>query len=287
MLKSASGWSLAYLVPIALLLAVVEVIAFTLTRRRDRARRRSSARGSGTCATSVSSADAPQAAQALRRVPDIDLRSLQVRGSARVRGYVAGLAAGRGPHPHDLRAQPQPRPAPRRTGCGAPPSIAALVFVVPVPRRVRASLSSAGCPRIGQLPSWPGVGGLLETFTSAWRYSDLGSATPAPAQLGVFSVLGTVLLGATGLARTIIVVGALPFGVFGVVAARAPHHRSGQRRDRRRAGVRHQPAAAQRAAPPVASARSCSTRSRRSSSRACCGSAGTCRTPWRGAGGAP
>jgi hypothetical protein len=71
-------------------------------------------------------------------------------------------------------------------------------------------------PVVGQLPGWPGVGGLVETFTSAWRYANLGSASPAPAQLGVFSVLGTILLGATGLARTIIIVGALPFGVFGV-----------------------------------------------------------------------
>lgn len=213
MLKSASGWSLAYLVPIALVLAVVEVVAFFLMRRRDRARALIGAwvwnvRGLGELR------QARHAAQALRRVPDVDLRSLQVRGSARVRGYVAG----------SLHAEDRIRTISERSrdlsGSASsrvrdPASIAALVFLALVLIGSR-SLIFGRVPEIGQLPGWPGVGGLLETFTSAWRYTDLGSASPAPAQLGVFSLLGTVLLGATGLARTIVVVGALPFGVFGL-----------------------------------------------------------------------
>src|SRR5204862_176319 len=83
------GWSLAYLLPIALLLAMAEVVIFTFTRRRDRAKALIGAwawnvRNLGELRKSR------RAAQALRRVPDVDLRSLQVRGSARVRGYVAG-----------------------------------------------------------------------------------------------------------------------------------------------------------------------------------------------------
>ena len=89
LLKSASGWSLAYLIPIALFLAVVEVVAFVLTRRRDRAGALIGAwtwnlRNLGELRKSR------RAAQALRRVPDVDLRSLQVRGSARVSGYLVG-----------------------------------------------------------------------------------------------------------------------------------------------------------------------------------------------------
>jgi GT2 family glycosyltransferase len=211
MLKSASGWSLAYLVPIALVLAVVEVIAFVLTRRRDRAKALIGAwvwnlRNLGELRRSR------KAAQALRRIPDIDLRSLQIRGSARVRGYVAG----------SLHAEDRIRTISERSrdlsGSASgrlrdPASIAALVFAVLL---LIGSRSLFGrLPVIGQLPGWPGVSGLLETFTSAWRYTDLGSASPAPSQLGVFSILGTIALGATGLARTVVVVGALPFGAFG------------------------------------------------------------------------
>lgn len=212
MLKSASGWSLAYLVPIALVLAVVEVVAFFLTRRRDRARALIGAwvwnvRNLGELRR------ARREAQALRRIPDVDLRSLQVRGSARVRGYVAGSL-----HAEDrirtISERSRDLSGTAQSRVRDPASIAALVFLVLVLIGSR-SLILGRVPVIGQLPGWPGLGGLLETFTSAWRYTDLGSASPAPAQLGVFSVLGTVLLGATGLARTIIVVGALPFGVFG------------------------------------------------------------------------
>ncbi len=212
MLKSASGWSLAYLLPIALVLAVVEVVLFVLARRRDRARALIGAwawnfRNLGDLRR------ARRSAQALRRVPDVELRSMQVRGSARVRGYVAG----------SLQAEDRIRNLSERSrdlsGSASgrlrePTSIAALVFVLLVLIGSR-SLVFGGVPVVGQLPGWPGVSDLLGTFTSAWRYAYLGSTASAPAQLGVFSVLGTVLLGATGLARTIVVVVALPFGVFG------------------------------------------------------------------------
>ena len=96
----------------------------------------------------------------------------------------------------------------------APAAVAALVFIFLVLVGSR-SLILGRVSVVGQLPRWPGVGDLVESFTSAWRYVDLGSSAPAPTQLGVFATLGTLLLGATGMARTIVVVGALPFGVFG------------------------------------------------------------------------
>ena len=259
MLKSASGWSLAYLVPIALLLAVVEVALFVLSRRRDRAKALIGAwvwnfRNFGDLR------GARRAAQALRRVPDIDLRSLQVRGSARVRGYVAG----------SLQAEDRIRNISERSrnfsddASGRlrdPATIAALVFAVLVLVGSR-SLLFGRVPVIGQLPGWPGVSGLLGSFTSAWRFADLGSASPAPAQLGVFSVLGTILLGATGLARTIVVVGALPFGVLGAWRLGRRITGPGKRGRRRGACLRDQPVAARTHWSPDASVRSCSTRSR-------------------------
>lgn len=212
LLKSASGWSLAYLVPISMVLAVIEVIAYVLTRRMDRARALIGAwawnlRNFGDVRR------ARHQAQSLRRVPDVDLRFLQVRGSARVRGYVVG----------SLQAPDRMRSLSERSRTAAdsassrvraPASIAALVFAF------LALLGSRGLifgrvAVVGQLAHWPGLSELLATFTSAWRYADLGSTAAAPPQLALFSALGAVLLGATGLARTIVVVGALPVGVFG------------------------------------------------------------------------
>ncbi len=213
MLKSASGWSLAYLVPIAIVLAGAEIVIFTLTRRVSRAKALIGAwtwniRHLGELRRSR------KATQALRRVPDVDLRSLQVRGSARVRGYVAGSLQAEdrirnlSERSRDLQGSAQSR-------VRSPAVIAALVFLGLVLIGSR-SLIFGRVPVVGQMPGWPGVGGLLETFTSAWRSTNLGSSSPAPAQLGVFSVLGTVVLGATGFARMVVIVGALPLGVLGV-----------------------------------------------------------------------
>ena len=208
------------------------------------------------------------AAQALRRVPDIDLRSLQVRGSARVRGYVAGSLQAEdrirtiSERSRDLlRQRVEPgarRPRPSRRWCSS--------FLVLVGSR---SLIFGRVPVIGQLPGWPGVGELLETFTSAWRYTDLGSASagtgaargvlaarharcsarpgsPARSSWSARSRSGCSARGASAVASP-------------VRAARrsSPRWRTGSTRCR---GTRSRPAA---------SARWCCTRSRRSSSRAC------------------
>jgi GT2 family glycosyltransferase len=213
MLKSASGWSLAYLVPIAILMAIAEVVIFTFTRRVSRAKALIGAwtwnlRNLGELRKSR------KGAQALRRVPDVDLRSLQVRGSARVRGYVAGSLQAEdrirtlSERSRDIQGTAQNR-------VRSPAVIGALVFLALVLIGSR-SLIFGRVPAIGQMPGWTGVGGLVESFTSGWRYANLGSASPAPAQFGAFSVLGTIALGATGFARMVVIVGALPLGVFGV-----------------------------------------------------------------------
>ena len=77
------------------------------------------------------------------------------------------------------------------------------------------SLITGGVPAIGTFAHWPGVGDVFDAFGSAWRYTGLGSASPAPAALAIIGAFGTVLLGATGLAQTLTVVVALPLGAFG------------------------------------------------------------------------
>ena len=170
------------------------------------------------------------------------------------------------------------RPAPPRTRLRDP--------AVDRGARVRRCSCSSG-PRsliFGRVPvdrpapGWPGVGGLVESFTSAWRYADLGSATPGA------RAARRVLGARHGAARRDRL---RPHdrrrrraAVRGVrrVAAGPPHHRA---RAAPRSSPRSRTASTRCRAtrsPRVASARSCSTRSRRSSSRACCASAATSRT---------
>ena len=60
-----------------------------------------------------------------------------------------------------------------------------------------------------------GVGDLLGELTSAWRHTGLGSTAAPPPVLGMMAAIGTVLLGATGLAQTLVVVGAFVLGALG------------------------------------------------------------------------
>ena len=68
---------------------------------------------------------------------------------------------------------------------------------------------------VGTLLPWPGVGDLLRGFTSEWRYAGLGSHAPAPPLFVLAALLRVVTLGAGGFGRTLVVVGAIPVGMFG------------------------------------------------------------------------
>ena len=70
-------------------------------------------------------------------------------------------------------------------------------------------------PGIGTLVRVAGAGDLFDAFGSAWRYTGLGSANPAPFLLALMGGFGTVLFGSVGLARTLVVVAAMPLGAFG------------------------------------------------------------------------
>ena len=62
---------------------------------------------------------------------------------------------------------------------------------------------------------WPAVGELFDAFGSAWRYTGLGSSSAAPPLLAMMGGFGTALFGAVGLARTLVVVVAMPLGAVG------------------------------------------------------------------------
>jgi GT2 family glycosyltransferase len=153
-------------------------------------------------------------AQRLRTVHDSDLRELQIGTTTRVNAWFA----------HHLHTEGRLRVLGDSTrsmadtvsdGVRAPATIAFLVFLGLVFLGSR-DLFSHGVPAIGTFGSWPSVGSLFDAFGSAWRYTGLGSQSAQPPALLAIGGLGTVFLGAIGLARTLFVVLAVPLGAVGM-----------------------------------------------------------------------
>ncbi|MDE0653880.1 MAG: glycosyltransferase [bacterium] len=57
---------------------------------------------------------------------------------------------------------------------------------------------------------------LFGAFFSNWREAGLGADGPAPTAYGILGVAGSVLFGAMGLTRTVLVLGLIPFGAAGL-----------------------------------------------------------------------
>ena len=152
-------------------------------------------------------------AQALRHVHDRDLRELHVGSLTRLNAFLS----------HRVRGDQRFRSFGARgrvavdsvsDGVRTPAFLAFVVFLALVAFGSR-DLISNGVPSIGTMVTWPSVGTLLDSFGSAWRYTGLGSASAQPALPAVMAGAGAGLFGAVGLARTLVVLLAMPIGAFG------------------------------------------------------------------------
>ena len=78
-------------------------------------------------------------------------------------------------------------------------------------------LLTRGVPIFGEV-AWLGdsPGELFRAFFSNWREAGLGSAGPAPTAYWILGVAGSVLGGAMGLTRTVLLLGLVPFGAVGL-----------------------------------------------------------------------
>ena len=203
---------LLWLVPFGFVVGVIEAIGDLLTGRPRRAR---AAIGSWFSNVLHFRRLRPsrRRAQRLRTVHDSELRELQVSSTARLGAFIS----------HHLHTDTRLRnlgDASRvavdsvSDGVRTPAAIAFLGFLGLVVIGSREFITQ-GVPAIGTFARWPSVGELFDSFGSAWRFTGLGSASPAPSALALTGALGTLLLGAVGLARTLVVVLALPVGAFG------------------------------------------------------------------------
>lgn len=212
LIKGYSAVALLWVLPSAFALTFGEAVALALTRRW----RHALAVLAGWIPRRGSLSDlkaARRETQRGRQVDDADLRDLMIRGSARIRGpLLQRLHAG--DRLADVSNRARVRMTTTRERLRRAPAILALVVGVLVVFGSRA-LVLQRVPQIGGFQAWPGAGVLWHTFTAPWRTTMLGARVPATPAFGMMAVLSTVTLGHSELARTIVVAGALPFGMWG------------------------------------------------------------------------
>lgn len=158
----------------------------------------------------------------LRRVSDSEIRSLQVRGSARVAAFVRGQLAS-GDETFGSAASLGKRLFESVAGPGRREALVGWSVVIMILLIGSRHLLTRPIPAVGELVPFPEhIGSMLSDWTSSWQPAGLGrEGFTAPATLLV-AVGGMVLLGGMGLLRTILIIGMLPLGLLGVWRLLAP-----------------------------------------------------------------
>ncbi len=151
-------------------------------------------------------------ARRAKRIDDAELRELQVH-SGRLTGFVAHRVATED-RVRSLSEAGRSAVATASIGARQPLAIGAalLALVYLVGSR---GLIGGTVPSVGSFARWRGIGDLLATYTSGWRYTGLGSTVAAPPLFVIMSGISGVLFGSEGLARTLVVVAAVPVGAWG------------------------------------------------------------------------
>jgi GT2 family glycosyltransferase len=211
--KSYSALALVWVLPVSFALAFGEAIGLLLT---GHAKRGAAVLGGWFKAFAHPGElrRARAATQQLRRVDDGDVRDLMVRGSARLRMFMTQRV-----HAGDRLATASTLTRTRVDEATsqlrrAPAIIAiALAFFFFLGSR---TLLFGRVPAVGGFQSWPSAGSAWSTFTAAWRTTMMGAPRAATPFFALIAFLNTATLGHPALAQTVVVVGALPLGAFGV-----------------------------------------------------------------------
>jgi GT2 family glycosyltransferase len=145
----------------------------------------------------------------VRSVPDREVRALQVRGSARISGYLRGqLGRSAGGGARDVVSN-------LRDAKAVTPFVVWGLIAVLLAFGSREVLFG-NLPEIGTISSFDSPGTLFSQWMSGYDPSGLGAAAPDATGLGAFGLLGTIALGATGVLRTVVVLAPLLLGPIGV-----------------------------------------------------------------------
>jgi GT2 family glycosyltransferase len=173
-----------------------------------------------------------------RRLADKEIRQLQIAGSARLSsygrrvfqyGFHGAYADELAPADDDAedadaagRYRDRTAPAPARGRLSG--RIRALTWIAAA---LIVLLGSRGVitgrlPQVGQFAPFPGWTSTLSQFFAGWHPSGVGTTAPASPALALAGLVGTVLLGAMGLAQKVLVFACIPLGAWGAVRLLRP-----------------------------------------------------------------
>lgn len=227
-LTSYRPGSLVRAVPEALVLSLAEVLAALVSGRPRRAR---AALGAWVwnLRRLSSLAAARRAVARFRRVSDRRQRRYQVRGLVGPRLTVLRVGSdGQDQSRHGAGSR-RIAAVPVRGHMEVDPSLwtpATALMASGV-----AAIVLFGCrhlltrfvPAVGEMvPAGGSAGDLLAAWAGGWRPVGLGAGGATPALAGALGLLGAVLAGHMGLARTLLIVGLLPAGIVGAHRLPAP-----------------------------------------------------------------
>ncbi|MEZ5207986.1 MAG: hypothetical protein R2690_13665 [Acidimicrobiales bacterium] len=173
-------------------------------------------------------------------MPDRDVRHLQVRGFARLRGEVLGRRA----EDRDALAASSSGEVitSARGGSAVTAWVLAIAFLV---LGSRAWLTDT-IPVVGEFVRFPGdPATLFEAWTSRYREVGVGTVGPSPTANGALAAASALTLGSTSLLRQILILATLPVGAIGMwrlcrpVGSRRPGGRSVRLPGDAGAGQRH------------------------------------------------
>ncbi len=215
MLSNYGPAHLLRVVPQALILTLLDAVYSLFTARLDRLRAGLSA-WPWNLARTGSILRKRRRNRALRQLPDRDVRTHQVGGFAPVTHFIRQRAdsttSGRG---EALMAALRSGSTQATIGTW----VAAIVVLVLGSRH----LISDGIPAIGELADLPDRGrDVLGRWWSGWQPTGLGRAGAAPTGLWLLGLLSWPFGGATGLLRTLLVLGLIPLGALGSYRLVAP-----------------------------------------------------------------
>jgi len=144
---------------------------------------------------------------AVRRVDDSEVRAFQRRGNVRLSAFMrAQFGRSEGDDSNwDFVSN-------IRATRGTLTFTAWLLIIAYLLIASRELLFST-IPAVGNMPEMLPVGDMFARWISGYQSTGLGSTAASPTGLGLFALLGTLLLGAVGLLRHVLILGMLPLGV--------------------------------------------------------------------------
>jgi len=165
---------------------------------------------------------ARQQVRSFRRVTDSELRHIMARGSARLSQFLRGQIGGGDDRLSGLARTGRDAAGVLRSGTFR---VAAVVWagIALVLLAGSRHLVTRGVPSVGELvPFTSSPVDLFRAWFSGWHTAGLGSESPNPTAFGAVGVLGLLFGGAMGMLRTILTLGLIPIGAFGVYQLAKP-----------------------------------------------------------------